>query len=171
MNERNKPFCEHYDMAMQGLTTTGLLLGSVDADGKPNIMTIGWGTMGSIWGMSMWIVLVRPSRHTYKCIEHSGCFTVNVPAASMAQACSICGTKSGRDVNKFELCGLGVQKSEVIASPGVQGCPVIYECQVVHRNDLDPHKLADEVINRAYKQGDYHRVYFGKVVNVRAEGV
>ncbi len=42
----------------------GLLLVAADADGKPNAMTIGWGTVGIIWGKPIFIVLVRPSRYT-----------------------------------------------------------------------------------------------------------
>jgi len=50
----------------------GLLLVSVDKDGKPNAMTIGWGTIGIIWGKPIFAVLVRPSRYTYGLIEETG---------------------------------------------------------------------------------------------------
>lgn len=169
MAKRTIHYAEHYAAVMKGLTSEGLLLGSYDASGKANIMTIGWGSLGSIWGIPIWTVLVRPSRHTYSCIEHSGCFTVNVPTAALAKACAICGTRSGRDIDKFVECGLGEEKCESVPAPTVAECPIVYECQVVHSNDVLPDKLAGEILSGAYAEGDFHRVYMGKILAVRAE--
>jgi len=162
-------FTAHYEAMMRALTSRGLLLGSYDAAGKANIMTIGWGSLGSIWGIPLWIVLVRPSRYTYRCIEHSGCFSVNVPPADMAMACATCGSSSGRDVDKFAECELTEQKGSSVLAPTVAECPIIYECQVVHDNDILPAKLADEILSGSYVDGDFHRIYFGKILSAQAE--
>ena len=77
-------FRQHFDLVMHALGTRGLLLGSYDVRGKANFMTIGWGTLGIIWGLPIWVVLVRRSRYTFGCIEHSRCFSVNVPVRGMA---------------------------------------------------------------------------------------
>ena len=71
MQREKTDYTAHYASVMRAMTSGGLLLGSYDAGGMPNIMTIGWGAIGSIWGIPVWTVLVRPSRHTYRCIEHS----------------------------------------------------------------------------------------------------
>ncbi len=160
---------EHYDAVVDILTSRGLLLGSYDAAGKPNIMTIGWGALGSIWGIPMWTVLVRPSRYTYTCIEHSGCFTVNVPPESLSMACAIAGSRSGRDMDKFAECGLTAEKSPHVLAPVVAECPISYACHVVHSNDVLPAKLADEILSGAYVDGDFHRIYFGKILGAQAE--
>lgn len=154
----------HFPLVMEKMTSHGLLLGSYDAAGKPNIMTIGWGTLGNIWGMPIWIVLVRPSRVTYHNIEHSGCFTVNVPGDDLSYAAAICGTKSARDTDKFGECDLTAEKASQVLAPSVAECPIIYECQVVHSNDILPKKLADEILSGSYVDGDYHRMYCGKVM-------
>jgi len=164
MTRREMRFDEHFEDVMGRLTGGGLLLGSYDAAGKANIMTIGWGSIGSIWGLPMWIVLVRPSRYTYRCIEHTGCFTVNVPTAAISSACEICGSRSGRDTDKFAEAGLTAEKASTVLAPTVAECPIVYECQVVHRNDLIPDKLADEILTGAYTSGDFHRVYYGKIL-------
>ena len=57
-------YTRHYDLVMNALTSRGLLLGAYDPAGKANLMTIGWGTLGTIWSMPVWTVLVRPSRYT-----------------------------------------------------------------------------------------------------------
>ena len=58
----------------QRLTQEGILLAVRDRQGKLNAMTIGWGLFGGIWGRPMFAVLVRPSRYTYDCLEHTGDF-------------------------------------------------------------------------------------------------
>ena len=157
-------YSQHFEAVMKALTSRGLLLGSYDASGKPNIMTIGWGSVGSIWGIPLCIVLVRPSRYTYQCIEHTGCFTVNVPAEELSAACAVCGTLSGRDRDKFGECDLTAEKAGSVLAPTVAECPIVYECQVVHSNDVVPEKLAEEIVSGAYVNGDFHRVYFGKIL-------
>ena len=47
MTRQEIPFTEHYAAVMRALTTHGLLLGSYDSAGKANLMTIGWGSLGS----------------------------------------------------------------------------------------------------------------------------
>lgn len=153
---------------MQALVSRGLLLGAYDKTGRANAMTIGWGSIGSIWGLPMWIVLVRPSRYTYECIEHSRAFTVCAPGEDLAQACGVCGTKSGRQGDKLAECGLTVGRAAHVAAPVIEQCPMIYECQVVHYNDVVPSALAPEIQHGAYRNGDYHRVYYGKIIAAEA---
>ena len=159
---------EHFAAVMKIMTSRGLLIGAYDAARKPNLMTIGWGTIGAIWGKPVWVVLVRPSRYTYHCIEKQGCFTVNVPTEAMAGACALCGSRSGRDTDKFAACGLTVEKAETVDAPAVAECPIIYECRVVHSNDVLPPRLAEEIRTGAYKSGDFHRIYWGEILAARA---
>jgi len=166
MGELN--YTQHFQAVMRILTGRGLLVGSYDAAGKANLMTIGWGSLGSIWGLPMWVVLVRPSRYTYHCIEHCACFTVNVPTDAMSRACATCGTRSGRDIDKFASCGLTVEKSPSILAPRVAEAPLAYDCQVVHCNDILPARLSEEILGGSYVDGDFHRVYYGKILAVRA---
>jgi len=158
----------YYAAVMARMQSDGLLLGSTDSQGKANIMTIGWGTLGAIWGLPIWVVLVRPSRYTYECIEHSGGFTVNVPTVAMAEACALCGSQSGRDVDKFAATGLTAEPAGEVTAPIVAQCPIVYTCRVVHRNDVLPPKLAEEIVRGSYPSGDFHRVYFGQVLTAEA---
>lgn len=169
MTKETIEYTRHMDRVMRQLTSGGLLVGAYDSEGKANVMTIGWGSIGSIWGIPVWTVLVRPSRYTYQCIEHTGCFTVNVPTPEMAMVCATCGSKSGRDIDKFAECKLTAERGGHVLAPKIAECPIVYECQVVHSNDVLPRKLADEILSGAYQDGDYHRVYFGKILDTLAE--
>ena len=47
------------------------------------------------------MVLVRPSRYTYSLIEETGVFSVNVPTPEMKELVKVCGTRSGRELDKL----------------------------------------------------------------------
>ena len=147
----------------------GLLLASVDAQGKPNAMTIGWGTIGIIWRKPIFVVLVRPSRYTYSLIELIKDFTVNVPTPELADEVSYFGSVSGRDQDKFKAKGLTATPGKKVKSPIVEECVIHYECRVVHNNDVIPDELTEEIRNSAYRQGDFHKIYFGEILSVYAD--
>ena len=41
-------YMDYFAQTMRRMREDGLLLVTAGADGKPNVMTIGWGTIGSI---------------------------------------------------------------------------------------------------------------------------
>ena len=156
---------ETYKMLARG----GLLLAAADAQGKPNAMTIGWGTVGIIWGKPIFVVLVRPSRFTHALIEISGDFTVNVPTPQIADKVAYFGAVSGRDHDKFRDKGLTTTAGKKVKSPIIEECAIHYECRVVHKNDVIPGELAGDIRTRAYRNGDFHRIYFGEILAVYAD--
>ena len=163
------PFDQYLREATLALSRDGALLVSLDESGRPNPMTIGWATAGVIWGKPIYVVLVRPSRYTYGCLDATGDFTVNIPYAEQSDAAVFCGTKSGRDYDKFAECGLTPELSATIQSPGIAECGLIYECRVVHYNDIIPGNLARDIITSAYPSGDFHRCYYGEILRTVAD--
>lgn len=162
-------YTDYFTQTIQRMREDGLLLVTLGADGKPNVMTIGWGTMGSIWSRSVFIVLVRPSRHTYSRLEEVRDFTVNVPPPELSAAVSHCGTVSGRDHDKFQEMHLTPMPSREVRPPVIKECLVHYECRTLHRNDLEPDALVQAVREEFYSTGDFHRVYFGEIVSAYAD--
>ena len=162
-------YTDLFAQTTQRMREDGLLLVTLGADGKPNVMTIGWGMMGSIWSRPLFIVLVRPSRHSYSRLEEVSEFTVNVPPAELAAAVSHCGTVSGRDHEKFQEMRLTPIPSREVRPPIINECVVHYECRTLHRNDVVPDALAEAVREEFYAAGDFHRVYFGEIVAAYAD--
>jgi flavin reductase (DIM6/NTAB) family NADH-FMN oxidoreductase RutF len=162
-------FTDYFAQTIQRMQEDGLLLVSTGTDGKANVMTIGWGTMGCIWSRPVFIVLVRPSRHTYGRLEQVNDFTVNVPPRDLATAVSHCGSVSGRKHDKFQEAQLTPIPSREVRSPIIKECVVHYECRTLHRNDLAPEALAQVVREEFYPSGDFHRVYFGEIVAAHAD--
>jgi flavin reductase (DIM6/NTAB) family NADH-FMN oxidoreductase RutF len=146
----------------------GLLLVTAGNDGKPNAMTIGWGQLGTMWRKPFFTVAVRLSRYTYKLMEESDSFTVCLPAKGMKKILEVCGTKSGRDIDKIKELYLSIEKGYFIEAPYIGECPVHYECKIAYKTELKSGQLIDELENDAYPRGDYHVLYFGQILGVYA---
>jgi flavin reductase (DIM6/NTAB) family NADH-FMN oxidoreductase RutF len=158
------PYTDYFAQTIQRMDEEGLLLVTTDTDGKPNVMTIGWGTIGSIWARPIFVVLVRPSRYSHGLMEQVGDFTVNVLPMELAAAASLCGTVSGREHDKFQEAHLTPIPSREVRSPIIKECVVHYECRTVNRVDMVPDALVQSVRDQFYKKGDFHRIYFGEIV-------
>ncbi len=156
--------------AMQRMRADGLLLATQTAEGEPNVMTIGWCTIGSIWGRPVCVVLVRPSRHTFSRLEENGDFTVNVPPPNvLSEAVAYCGSVSGRDRDKWADTHITAEPSIRVNAPIVSECVLHYECRTVLKNDVVPETLDVEINDTAYSGGDYHRIYYGEILAVQAD--
>jgi len=148
------------------LEDPGLLLVSTNKAGKSNVMTIGWGLIGTFWRMPVFMIAIRPTRYTYEFIEESNEYTVNVPADDMSKVVEYCGTISGRKTDKIKECKLTLEKAKIIKTPIIKQCKIHYECQVVHRLKVNPKLVPLDIKKELYPQADYHILYFGKILTV-----
>jgi flavin reductase (DIM6/NTAB) family NADH-FMN oxidoreductase RutF len=146
-----------------------VLLVSRDKAGSLNVMAIGWGTLGIIWRKPVFMILVRPSRYTYKFIEESGEFTVNVMPPGLKEVVMYCGTVSGRDQDKFKEKHLSPIPSSKIKVPIIQEGVLHFECKVIYKNDMVPSELEKSIIPVLYPKGDFHRLYAGEILACQAE--
>ncbi len=129
-----------------------------------NTMTIGWATFGVVWSKPIMMVAVRSSRHTFGIIEAVKDFTVTVPAGSMDKEIAYCGSKSGRDVNKFKECNLETADSLQVASPIIKTPGRHYECKIIYKSAMDPAHLDKGYDVSLYPKKDYHTLYFGEIL-------
>jgi flavin reductase (DIM6/NTAB) family NADH-FMN oxidoreductase RutF len=127
-----------------------------------NTMTIGWAAIGFIWTKPVIMIAVRNSRYTYEIIEKAKDFTVSVPSSDMHDAVMFCGTKSGRDVDKYKACNLKLVDSQTVVSPIIGTPGIHFECKIVYKSAMDPDYL-DEAYMKLYPQNDYHTLYFGEI--------
>jgi len=137
---------------------------------KTNTMTIGWGGITVIWGRPMMIVLVRDSRATYNLIEGSLEFSVSVPYnRNLGKELAFCGSKSMRDHDKFQECGLTPLPARKIQTPVIKEAGLHYECKVLYKQKLNQDNVPDIVKQRYYNPDSSnlanHTVYFGEIVD------
>ena len=143
---------------------------TVKTDDEINTMTIGWATIGIIWSKPIMVVLVRKSRHTYRLIEKAADFTVSfVFDGQMKKELSFCGTKSGRDYDKFKECNLEIIPGRKVKTPVITSCDLHYECEIKYKQAMNPDNLAREINNNNYPGKDYHTLYFGEIVDCYLE--
>lgn len=146
----------------------GILL-TTAAQGEKDTMVIGWGHIGVIWGKPVFVAYVRESRHTKSLVDKNGEFTVNTPLAPIDKnIIAVCGTKSGRDMDKFAELGLETEDGLTVSVPGIRQLPLTLECKVIYKQDQDSAALHPDVMARYYKpgtrnEGDYHTMYFGEI--------
>jgi len=168
MQYKTVPYDHDLQHTLATLENPGLLLTAAKPDGSVNAMTIGWGLWGIVWGRPILQVLVRFSRYTFEFVEAGQSFGVCVPNPEMRRWVGLCGTKSGRDIDKFAAQGHSYSMAEKAPVPLIDGCPLAYVCRVVHHNDVIPANLDPEIDARVYGDHDYHRIYFGEILTTLA---
>ena len=73
---------------------------------KYNTMTASWGSVGIMWNKPVAFTFIRPQRYTYEFIENNEYYTLSVYGEEYRKALTLCGTKSGRDIDKAKETGL-----------------------------------------------------------------
>lgn len=158
-------FTTNLELGLDHLHKSGAFL-TVKNNDKVNTMTISWGSIGFEWQRPTFTVLVRKSRYTHEFLDNSNEFTVSVPTDdSFKNALALCGTKSGRNIDKFKECNLKTIDGKFVSVPVISGCGVCYECKVVYSQDLDVSRFPKEIQNSAYPDEDIHTLYFAEIVN------
>lgn len=151
---------EHAGIILKTLSKGAFL--NTAADGKQNTMTIGWGSLGFMWGSPVFTVMVRKSRYTHELIEKNPCFTVSIPVNDgFAKALGLCGTKSGRDMDKFAAAKLTAVPGQTVDVPVIKGCDLHLECRIVDKNNMQPAAFDKELAQKWYDSNDWHTYYTG----------
>ena len=136
-----------------------MLITAANAKGEVNTMTASWGCAGILWNKPVAVCFIRPQRYTYGIVEDSDTLTLSFfPKGEYREALRYCGTKSGRDGDKFAATGLTVERTaEGIPYPAEANLVLV--CRKLYADDLKKSAFLDPVLLDNYKQDDFHRVY------------
>ena len=158
---KHVPYDQYIKEVNHYLTNGGIFLNTMGE--KANTMVIGWGGINFFWGKPIFLVPVRASRYTYPNIDASGIFTISVPMdRDMKKALVFCGTKSGREFDKFKEGGLTQVPGKFINVPIIGECSLHYECRVIYKQPMDPISLNQKIDDRFYP--DYHTMFYGEIL-------
>ena len=127
-----------------------------------NMMTASWGGLGVLWNKPVAAIFIRPHRHTFGFVERSDFFTLTFFGPEHRNLLDLCGSESGRDINKMAIPGL-----TALTTPNGSVCfaeaRLVMECRKLYWQDLQPeHFLAPDIADN-YPQRDYHRMYVGQI--------
>lgn len=135
-------------------------------DDKINAMQIGWGYMGYMWKKPSILISVRHSRYSYELLTNSDAFVISIPVNDdLKEVVKICGTYSGRNVNKIEKCGFEMEEGKMVDVPHIKGC-ISYECKIMYRQTIDSELIDRQLRELSYKNNDYHVMIYGEIVAV-----
>ena len=128
-----------------------------------NVMVASWGFIGVMWGKRVYVVPVRESRYTKTFMDESGVFTVSIPHPNeMKEEIKFCGTKSGREFEKWTTCGLDKVEAKRVDGYIVGGCQKYFECRIIGKLPMDNMDISE--VEKWYPTGDLHTLYFGEII-------
>lgn len=129
-----------------------------------NTMTVSWGGIGELWNKDVCFIFVRPQRYTYEFIEKNDYFTLSFFGGEYKKELGICGSKSGRDIDK--MAETGFAPLDLGESVGIKQAKVNIVLKKLAYQDMKPEGFIDQSIMNNYANNDFHRVYVGEIVRV-----
>lgn len=114
---------------------------------KFNLMTASWGGIGWLWNKPVAFVFIRPERYTFEFSEQSDRMTLSFLGMDKAarEIYKVCGSKSGRDINKVGTCGLTVEPTEQ-GDVTYKQSRLTLVCRKLYADDLKPECFVDTEI-------------------------
>ena len=127
-----------------------------------NTMTASWGGLGVLWGAPMATCYIRPQRYTKQFVDENEYFTLSFFPEEYRPQLNLCGTKSGRDIDKVKECGFTVAEGAG-GAPYFEQAELVLVCRKRMAMPMNPDAMPEDVKDKWYK-GDYHTMYWGEVV-------
>ena len=127
------------------------VVGTYDAEGKPNMMTVAWGGVCCSQPPCV-AVSLRKATYSYGSIVERKAFTVNIPSADYAKQTDYVGIYSGRDTDKLSVAKLTPIRSGLVDAPYLEEFPLVLECRLLHTIEIG-----------------LHTQFIGEILDVKAE--
>jgi flavin reductase (DIM6/NTAB) family NADH-FMN oxidoreductase RutF len=125
-----------------------VLVGVGDKEGKErNIISVGMFNLFSQKPPLIGIAVLT-SRQSYKLLEECPDFSINIPGKDLIDQVILCGTKSGKNMDKFKEAGLTPIPGSKIKSPKIEECLINIEVKK----------------KESFEKGD-HTWYVGEIVH------
>lgn len=132
---------------------------------KCNTMTASWGGLGILWGGPAATCYIRPQRYTKEFVDREEYFTLAFFGEEYRKALSLCGSKSGREVDKVKECGFTVQAA-ACGAPYFEQAELVLVCRKRFAQTMDPANIPEDIKEKWYPNRDYHTMYIGEIVEV-----
>lgn len=124
-----------------------------------NVITIAWITPVS-HNPPLLAISVGKKRYSRELIDRTGEFVINVPSTELLESVWICGTRSGRDADKFAETGLTKVASKNVSPPLIAECIAWLECGARKRIELGDHILfVGEILSASVRADVFNHFY------------
>ena len=129
-----------------------------------NTMTASWGGLGILWNKCVATCYIRPQRYTKEFVDREEYFTLAFFGEEHRKALALCGSKSGREVDKAAECGFTVAAGAGNA-PYFEQAELVLVCRKLFRQTMDEGCFLDKsLIEKHYPGGDFPVTYVGEIV-------
>lgn len=131
-----------------------------------NCCTIGWGSLGNIWGKGTNIVTIyiNPDRYTWKYCMEKEYFTVCFFPGEHKEDLQILGTKSGKDGDKIALTKL--HPVDLKTGVGYREAELTFVCKKLYQGEFSRDGLDEKINNGIYKEWNPHYMFVGEIIDV-----
>ena len=154
--------CEIKENLIDIISNEWMLITAGNKDGY-NMLTASWGFMGEMWGNDAVSVMVRPQRYTMEFIERSDYFTLSF-YGNERQIHKVCGSMSGRDVNKTEQAHLTpIFENDTVYFAEAR---LVLVCKKQYVAPLSETAFCDKEPLQKWYNGDLHNMIIGKIEKV-----
>lgn len=127
-----------------------------------NTMTASWGGLGVLWNKKVSFCFIRPQRFTFEFIEKNDYYSLSFYDSVYKDSLRICGTTSGREVNKVEKAGLNPCFKENV--PYFEEAKLVFICKKIYTQFIEPKYMIEPKLDLNYKEKDYHKMYVGEII-------
>ena len=129
-----------------------------------NTMTASWGGLGVLWGAPAATCYIRPQRYTKEFLDREEYFTLSFLGEEYRRELTLCGTKSGREIDKIRECNFTVETAGSCNAPYIGQAELVLVCRKRFVQPMDPVNIPEECRERWYPQKDYHTQYIGEII-------
>lgn len=134
-----------------------------------NTMTASWGGLGWLWNKPVAFIFVRPERYTYEFIESGSRITLSFLSEDHRAVLNLCGSKSGREIDKVKECGLTPLTTDRGAIAFAQS-RLTLDCRPLFRSPMQASQFQDQdILSRWYNDkpgGSLHVMYVLEIEDV-----
>lgn len=146
---------------------------TLDKRERPNIIGISWWMFTSLDPL-MIAISVGHKRYSNECLEHHKEFVLCFPSEGQEKDAWLCGTKSGREIDKFQETNFRPVHSKHVKPPMIEDSTVAYECKIVKHLDTGDHTLhiADvaAIHGNPEKVNHLYSIYNTKLISISSRG-
>ncbi len=132
---------------------------------KFNMMTASWGGVGVLWKKDVAFLFIRPQRYTFEFMEKNDAVTLCFFEESNRNVLNLCGSRSGRDIDKIKDTGL----TPIVTEQGIyyEEAKMVLCCKKLYAQFLDENSFIDpSILPSCYQAGDFHKMYVCSIEKV-----
>lgn len=126
-----------------------------------NAMTIGWGSLGTLWSKNVVSIYIKPIRYTWNFLKENEYFTVSFYEEEYRKDLSVLGTKSGKDCDKVTLTSLSVKQIENALT--FNEAKLTFVCKKLYMAKLEADAVPEDIHDHYYVDEEEHYLIVGEI--------